>query len=279
MKTTAPVLSTQDVAQYRRDGYLLVPGLVDVEATQRVKAMIYRLYRRAVPADAELDGEQRPWDTAAFDIKLADLRERDRQTFGALYDAAQNNLATVWMVLGDRAVRACADALGDTADGLSCSGLLLRMDPPNDRRSVLEWHQDRAYFPQNFHGKNGIVMTVLLSDTDDDIGAMQICPGSHLEKFYPPTEQVKTDHFSTEQRRIDESLVSRYAPISAVGKIGDAYLFDMNTFHRSGRNISSRIRFSALMRFHRMFADDYVPHRWVETYNQYVLKTVETRFS
>jgi ectoine hydroxylase-related dioxygenase (phytanoyl-CoA dioxygenase family) len=279
MTKTAPVLSAQDVERYRQDGYLRVPNLASSEAIDRVKAMIYRLYRRAVPADAELDHEDRPWETATFDAKLAGLRERDRQTFGALYDAAQNNLATVAMLLSDRAVQACADALGDTPDGLSCSGLLLRMDPPNDKRSVLEWHQDRAFFPQNFHGRNGIVMTLFLSDTDEEVGAMQICPGSHLEKYHPPVEQVKTDHYSTEQRRIDESLVARYTPISAVGKAGDAYLFDMNTFHRSGRNTSDRIRFSALMRFHRMFADDYVPHRWVETYNQHVLKAVEAKFS
>jgi hypothetical protein len=279
MTTSSPVLSAEDVARYRREGYLLVPALVGIDAIERVKALIYRLYRRAVPADAELDGEHRPWNSPAFDSKLTSLRERDRQTFGALYDAAQNSLATVGMLLSDRAIQACADALGDTRDGLSCSGLLLRMDPPHDKRSVLEWHQDRAYFPQNFHGKNGIVMTVLLNNTDDATGAMQICPGSHLEKYHVPKEQVKADHYSTEQRSVDERLVSRYSPVSATGQTGDAYLFDMNTFHRSGRNVSNRIRFSALMRFHRVFADDYVPHRWVETYNESVRKAVEAKFA
>ena len=55
MTTTTPVLSAQDVSHYRRYGYLLVRGLVDVEAIQRVKAIIYRLYRRAVPADEVSD--------------------------------------------------------------------------------------------------------------------------------------------------------------------------------------------------------------------------------
>ena len=76
-----------------------------------------------------------------------------------------------------------------------------------------------------------------------------------------------------------KTIITRVGHGTKIVFTGDAYLFDMNTFHRSGRNVSDRIRFSALMRFHRVFADDYVPHRWVETYNQHVLKAVEAKFS
>ena len=273
------VLSLDQAARYRSDGYLHVPQLVSRFDISRVKAMIYRLYRSAVPNDKELDQLEAPWDTERFDQKLATFRERDRSTFGALYDSAQNNIATVRMLLSEDAIQACADALAESPENLSCSGLLLRMDPPHDKRNVLEWHQDRAFFPQNFDGSNGVVLTILMSDTDENMGALEICPRSHTEKYHPPKLEEKKDYTTSEQRTIDADLVKKYPTVNAVGALGDAYLLHMNTFHRSGENQSARIRFSAIMRFHRMFADDYVPYRWVEKFNENVRNKIDTKFA
>ena len=122
-------------------------------------------------------------------------------------------------------------------------------------------------------------MTVLLNDTDQDCGALRLCPGSHREPYHSPVREKKAGHFSTEQRRLGADMVSRYAPIDAVGKKGDAYIFHMNMFHSSGANVSERTRYSAILRFHRMLANDYVPFRSIEKYNDYRLRVVESKFS
>ena len=34
----------------------------------------------------------------------------------------------------------------------------IRLDPPNDDRNTLAWHQDSSYYRQNNSGKNGLVV-------------------------------------------------------------------------------------------------------------------------
>ena len=39
---------------------------------------------------------------------------------------------------------------------------MLRLDPPNDRRNLYDWHQDHSYYRQNKSGKNGLVISAAL---------------------------------------------------------------------------------------------------------------------
>ena len=43
---------------------------------------------------------------------------------------------------------------------IGVSGTMLRLDPPNDRRNLYDWHQDHSYYRQNKSGKNGLVISV-----------------------------------------------------------------------------------------------------------------------
>ena len=52
-------------------------------------------------------------------------------------------------------------------------------------------------------------------------------------------------------------------------------MMHMDTFHRSGHNVSERIRFSAIFRFHRMMADDYVPFGLLYEYNPYMIERAQ----
>ncbi len=267
------------VEQYQRDGVVVLRRMYGGDEIDAVRKVVYRLYRKIFADDAALDRLEAPWDSEAFDRKLHGLRETDRPAFGALYDAAQNSVETIRLLTAPKALEAAAKLLRDEPGNLAYSGLLLRMDAPGDTRNVLGWHQDRAYFSQNFDGHNGVVMSVLLNDTDETLGALRLCPGSHREGFLPLVQHEKRDGFSTEQRGIDPKCVEKYPELVMEGRKGDVLFFDMNMFHRSGANRSSRIRYSAILRFHRMLADDYVPFRSGAEYNKWVLEQVEKRFA
>ena len=49
---------------------------------------------------------------------------------------------------------------------IGVSGTMLRLDPPNDRRNLYDWHQDHSYYRQNKSGKNGLVISVALHNID-----------------------------------------------------------------------------------------------------------------
>src|SRR5258708_30826928 len=104
--------------------------------------------------------------------------------------------------------------------------MMFRMDPPNDKRNALHWHQDRAYYPQNENGDHGLVVTIALQDIAMETGAVVICPGSQREGFVPVVKETKADYETTEQRGIPAHLIERYEEIPAVMDKGDVTLMN-----------------------------------------------------
>ena len=89
------VLDSEQIAAYRRDGFVHVPQLVEVGSIDRVKALLYRLYRNVAGPDEELGTRSEPWNEPLFDARLSALREADREAFGLIYDSTQNAVVTL----------------------------------------------------------------------------------------------------------------------------------------------------------------------------------------
>ncbi len=261
------------IEEYRRDGFVRIPGVfTDLEIDQ-VRATIYRLFRNFVPSASAFDRLVAPWNDPAFDRAMIQLRKTDPNTFGALYDCAQSSIELLKLITIPNSLDIAAAFLDDKIENLSYSGLMLRMDPPQDKRNVLTWHQDHAYFPQNFNdGGRGLVYWVALQDVTEETGAMQICVGSHKDGLVKPEMIGKSDYITSEQRAVPQEKVSAYPKAYGTCKKGDVILMHMDTCHRSGENISSGIRFSAIYRFHRMMADDYVPFTLLYEYNAIMIE-------
>jgi hypothetical protein len=269
-----PAPSDLDREALNRDGFIVVPGLYRADDIDRIMAVLYKLYRKFAPEDDALDAVPRPWSDLRFDQKMLALRRAQPQVFGALYDSMQGSAIFQQFSSDNRALRIAAELLGDAPEHMAVSGSLFRMDPPQDGRNSLRWHQDRTYFPQNFDGLNGVVYWVAMRDVPMELGPLVVCAGSHREGIAALKITDKRDYVTTEQREIDPDHVSRYEQRSVPVDRGDVVVMNMNTFHRSGTNTSAQFRFSALWRYHRMMADDYVPFRVYLKYNSFLIEKV-----
>ena len=263
-------LTQNNIESYQRDGYLSVSGVFSHEEMDRTRKFVYRLYRKFRPDDASLDELESPWNDPAFDRKMIKLRAQDPKIFGALYDCAQSSVELVQLVTDKRVASIAAACLGESAETLGYSGVMFRMDPPRDNRNALEWHQDRAYYPQNEDGDHGLVITIALQDITAETGAVVICPRSQEIGFVAPVTSAKTVYEATEQRAVPSELIKKYDQVPAAMKKGDLSVMNMNVFHRSGPNLGSHIRYSILCRFHRILADDYVPFGLLYQFNKFL---------
>ena len=263
-------IDRDQVEAYRRDGCVHVPGVFDIAEIDALRRLVFRLYRKFQPGDDSLDGESEPWNSPAFDRQMIALRARDPQVFGALYDCAQSALNVARLVSDPRLVALAAACLDDAPENLAYSGIMFRMDPPKDKRNAIDWHQDRAYYPQNVDGNQGLVVTVALQDITAETGALVVCPGSQRHGFVAPVTTEKSDYETTEQRAIPTELVDQFDHRFAEMKKGDVALMNMNLFHRSGTNDGEHIRYTALCRFHRIMAEDYVPFGLLYQFNDFL---------
>ncbi len=267
--TARKLLDAAAHSDFQRDGVLIVPSVYSQEEIDRLMAVLFRLFRKSVPEFDVLDGLKRPWMDPRFDAEMLALRARDPREFGAMYDTIQGSAVFQRFVCDGRALRIAGEILHDDPEHLAVSGFLFRMDPPFDQRNALTWHQDHTYFPHNYDGENGLVFWVAMRDVPPEMGPLDVCPGSHREGLVDLLHTGKADYGTTEQREVDPALISKYEVRPAPAGTGDVVIVNLNTFHRSGANRSERIRFSALCRYHRMTADDYVPFRIYHKFNDY----------
>jgi ectoine hydroxylase-related dioxygenase (phytanoyl-CoA dioxygenase family) len=150
---------------------------------------------------------------------------------------------------------------------VSISEPMCRLDVPDDKRNALEWHQERSFFPQNRDGLHSLVCWIPLTDVTEEMGAIHISPESHTSGLLVPTQNEKKSELSTRQISVPEEYVKKYEDLVVTVHVGDVVFFNMLLFHRSGVNISDKVRFSVQSRFHTATADDFIPFELINYYN------------
>ncbi len=252
------LVNEQLKAKFHDDGVAIVKKAVDTSIMHALlRVLIQVLKKYDALAGTSIDPHAGWNDPALHDAMIA-LRQRDRESFGALYDSVQTSTALYQLTSQPLLAKAAAMLLEDE-NCLSQTGLSLRMDAPNDRRNTLDWHQDCSYFEQNRDGRNGIVCWIPMQNLTIEHGPVIACPGSHKIGRVSPVTENGRDGQSSQQHRIPEELIHRFEQQHMLADAGDAVFMHMDTIHRSGANTSNQIRLTGLVRFHRILADDFIP--------------------
>ena len=222
--------------------------------------LLLRKYDESLPsAEFEEMLAAEPFTGVLFNQKLINLRRDEPKMFGMIYDAIQLSAPIHRLCCEDSLLDAVGHAWGVDPAGIAVTGHMLRMDPPNDTRNSLDWHQDSTYYDQNLHGENGLVVWIPMHFVDSKIGSLLVCPGSQKAGQVEYVMSDPTDASASKQRRVPPEIVARYSPTQVTANAGDALILNMDTVHRSGVNSTSKLRFVAGYRYHKMLTDDFLP--------------------
>lgn len=108
----------------------------------------------------------------------------------------------------------------------------INMKPPAIG-SVVEWHQDLAYYPLT--NDDSVSILIYLDDADRGNGCLQVIPGRHMQ---PPMDHTRDGCF---QGRITEPVDESLA-VPLEGKAGTVIFMHCLTPHSSVTNTSARSR-------------------------------------
>jgi len=157
------MLTDEQIQRYHRDGYIVVPGVVDAQWLARLRAATERIVAGAAGVDQH---------DAVYDLEPGHSRatpmvrriknpERVDPVFAEL--ARHTGIvACLQQLWGGRGVRFDISKLNMKSAGFG---------------SPVEWHQDWAFYP---HTNDDLAAVgVMLDDITPDNGAMQVVPGSH----------------------------------------------------------------------------------------------------
>ena len=257
---------SQIITDYNKNGYAILKNIVPPPRIDALLENIYKLYRK-YSTDYEFDESEDPWKSEMFHKKLIEFRKKDPKLFGAIYDSLKTSLTLTQLVSDDVIVNNVAKFLNVDPSDVSISEPMCRLDVPNDKRNALEWHQERSFFPQNRDGLHSLVCWIPLTSVTEEMGAIHISPESHAGGLIIPAQNEKKSELSTRQISVPEEHVKKYEDLVVPVDVGDVVFFNMLLYHRSGVNISDKVRFAVQSRFHTATADDFIPFELVNYYN------------
>lgn len=212
-------LSDEQIDQYRNEGFVVVERLFNADDLARVDATIRRMTEQALAGgdfSKVLELEPEPVDGKRVPRRIFSPYDQD-ETFRALAHDPRL-LDKIESIIG-----------GDF--NLQHSKLNMK---PAKVGSVVEWHQDMAYFP---HTNDDLVTTLIyLDEATEENGCLQVLPRHHTHYF---------DHSGPDGRfagMITESLADFGKPRSLPAPAGSAIFMHCITPHASLPNRSSRPR-------------------------------------
>ena len=89
-------------------------------------------------------------------------------------------LAINYEVLSNpKVLKKVAKLLNTIPSCITLTDVALRLDPPNDERNSLGWHQDSSYFRQNENGSNGLVLWTPVVYITKNMGRLEFLKDSH----------------------------------------------------------------------------------------------------
>ncbi len=237
-----------DLERYRRDGYVIVRGVVDESEIGELRAEVDRL-GDALVEHREGWGSQVDWERDHVDPAERHLAGNAIARIEPLVDLSDAFAA----LARDPRVTAPAEAI--FGDDVALFEDKLNLKLPGG--AGFPWHQDwsccwRAYTDEL------VTCFVALDDATEENGPLEVIPGSHRGRICRPfrsdaehlddpafAAKNQTDGFEVDPRAIDPARVVR-AHLGA----GDMIVFDPYLLHSSERNRSSRPRRTIIYTYH-----------------------------
>ena len=258
---------------FQKNGYLIIKNCISKKSIKQIQKSIYLRATKYLPKLNKIYSGN--FYNSDFHANLLEFRKKNPQGFGSFYDSIQKNFLLYKILCESNLSKIISQIMKKDLSQISFNGENVRMDAPFDKKNSLGWHQDRAYYFQNRDGNRGLVCWLPLINITPKIGPLKVCQKSHeLGLIITKKKKYKKKGYS-DQFKIKNSLVKPYKIISPFINTSDVILFNKNTIHASGKNISNFFRFSLQARFHDLSDQDYLSFNYKLNYNAYDIEKMK----
>ena len=219
-------LNQEERDAYARDGFLVFPELFSAAEVAVLRAETERL--RHVEADGIFrEGEDQMAKT------MFRMHEPDGPTYSPAYRALSRTT---------RSLGVAQRLLGE--ERLYMHHCKVNMKPAIEG-TVWHWHQDFGSWHLDGIAKPSMTTMMVMLDAATEIGGcLYMLPGSHRDGRFDPYFDDSTVYkfWATPAARVKAWMKDAPDPVAITGRPGTAVIFDCNTLHASGHNLSARDR-------------------------------------
>src|SRR3979490_2410600 len=217
------MLSEQQIETYRRDGYLVIPRLIQGEQLGQLRALTDRIVdeARGVPANDELYAPE-PSHSATLP-RVRRLKPTIFKRYAFFHALARDPAITsiLAQLLGP-AIRQHGGKLNMKSAGYG---------------SPVEWHQDWAFYPHT--NDDVLAIGIYLDDCDLANGPMLVTPGTHNREVW---EHHGDDGCFAGLIDPDTIKDEIECAVPCIGRAGSMSFHHVRALHGSAMNTSDRPR-------------------------------------
>jgi hypothetical protein len=215
-------LTSEQVADFHRDGYVIARSFFTTPETDR-------LYATAIEDEAI-----------------------SQHSYGVVDQSGKKSKLALWFTPGDdiyglmtrseRMVNSVAALLGDTAPVCHFHSKLMQKEPKVG--GAWEWHQDYGYWYKNqfLFPEQMLSVMVAFNDATIENGCLQVIKGSH--KLGRVNHGFAGEQVGADSTMVENCLRMGMELVYVELKAGDALFFHSNLLHRSDANLSDKSRWS-----------------------------------
>lgn len=219
------MLTQEQLAFYRENGYILVKGLLTREEAKALRQECHTLADR-LATYRNLDAT---WGSARKAVAEAQetriLHCHDVQFYSAAFSR---------LIVDERITGVAADIIGSRNVQLHHTKMFIK---PPEKGSPFPMHQDHPFFPHERHSM--IAAICHFDEAPLEKGCVRVVPGSH--KLGPLQHQEAGGwHLPFEEYPLQAS-------VACPAEAGDVLFFSYLTIHGSGVNVSNEARTTVLI--------------------------------
>ena len=103
-KIKKSLLSEDIIESYTKNGFAIVKNIVPAQRINSLLENIFNLFCKYSADYQELKNMEKPWDTELFHKKLIEFRQKDPESFGAIYDSLKTSLTLTQLITDNKVV-------------------------------------------------------------------------------------------------------------------------------------------------------------------------------
>lgn len=259
-------LSEEQLANFARDGVLIIPDFYREKDIQPIQRGIYDVIGQVMLKNGVTD-DRHPFDPATFDEGYSDLIAQNRSWGGEVYDAIKQIPAFLRLAAHPAHEEIFKELRPNAIPGVAAGGYGIRIDNPMEDKYRAMWHQE---YPAQLRSIDGVVFWTPLVPITEDLGPVIFCPGSQREGVIPvhydDPENVGRSGAYSLRLKDEEVLIAKYQKIAPLTKPCDLVIIDFLVLHASGYNRSNRPRWSMQFRYFNFAEPTGRSHGWQGSY-------------
>ena len=255
-------ISDIQIKSFEKKGFLVLENFFSEDELKRFENMLRKIIKIQIKKAKKIHPELKEnFEGKEFDEGIIELDKINHQFVADIYDTIYSTSAFLALSAKKEISQCINQVIGrDIDDPLYLDQSRCRLDSPFDpNKKKCGWHQEVFYYVPKSHFVQ--IWAPLIHDSKEEMGAIEACIGSHKKIAKQSKDNPKNEKY---QFIVDESEIKEYEIHTMELSLGSILIFDSKLIHRSGNNISNKIRYSLVGINHNLDNEFFTPPKFVE---------------